>query len=142
MNRAFNLLIVDDDIGQVRLLEVLMKELNQPHRLHHVPDGTKALDFLYSRPPYELAPRPQLILLDLNMAGMNGCEVLREIKGDPELRAIPVIILSSSQSRTDIDACYGERANAYISKPSDLDSNLQLLREIDRFWMQTARLPD
>jgi CheY-like chemotaxis protein len=140
--RAFDLLVVDDDIGQVQLLQVLMKELGLPHRCHHAPDGKKALDFLHRRPPYENVPRPDLILLDLNMPGMNGHEVVRTIKSSPDLRTIPVIILSSSRNQADVDESYREGANAYINKPSDLESNLRTIQGIDRFWAQVVRLPD
>ena len=141
MGRVFDLLIVDDDPGQLRLMQILLGELGLGHRCYYTSNGPKALDFLHRRAPLEEAPRPHLILLDLNMPGMNGCEVLRQIKSDPELCAIPVIILSSSQAESDVDACYREHANAYIHKPADLASNLGLLREIDRFWAECALVP-
>ena len=136
-----DLLVIDDDIGQVQLLRLLLTELGLPHRCHAVHDGRKALDFLHHQGSFGDAPRPDLILLDLNMPGMAGCEVLSRIKHDPELRNIPVIILSQSRDRADVIACYGERANAYIAKPADLDSNLELVQELERFWLQTASLP-
>jgi CheY-like chemotaxis protein len=142
MDRGFNLLIVDDDVGQVQLLEVLMKELGLTHQCHHASDGAKALDYLHRRSPYEDAPRPDLVLLDLNMPGMNGHEVVRSIKSDPNLRSIPVIILSSSRDQTDVDASYSEGANAYINKPSDLETNLKTIASIDQFWGRVVRLPE
>lgn len=141
MGRVFDLLIVDDDPVQLQLVQDLVRELGLLHRCHCVSDGGKALDLLRRRPPFEKAPRPDLILLDLNMPGMHGSEVLHRIKSDLELGSIPVIMLSSSEALQDVDACYREHANAYIQKPTDLESNLALLREIDRFWAELATVP-
>jgi two-component system response regulator len=142
MHRAFDLLIVDDDPDQVELIRIVIRELGLLHRCHHAANGSIALDFLNRRSPFEDAPRPHLILMDFNMPGMEACDVLRCIKGNSHLRSIPVIMLSSSQSLKDIDACYHEHANAWIQKPGDLDGSLQVIRELDRFWSETARLID
>lgn len=142
MSRTLNLLIVDDDPKQVRLMETLMQELGLLHRCYHAMSGAQALAFLKRLTPFEDAPRPQLILLDLNMPGMNGYEVLREIKSDPLFRSIPVVMLSCSGALKDVDACYGEHANAYVQKPLDLEGNLQIVREIDRFWADVACILD
>ena len=142
MSRACDLLIVDDDVAQLQLLQLLLKELGLPHHCHTVTNGADALDFLRRRPPYESAPRPHLILLDLNLPGKDGCEVLREIKSDPDLRMIPVIIFSQSTSGADVSACYIAKANAYVSKPTDLDSNIRIIEAIERFWLQNAQLPN
>lgn len=142
MARVFDLLIVDDDPAQLRMVQTLLRELRLEHRCQCAADGQQALDLLKRKPPFEKAFRPDLILLDLNMPGMDGCEVLRQIKSDPELRIIPVVMLSSSQAMQDIDACYREHANAYIRKPTDLESNLKLLRDIDRFWADLVVLPN
>jgi two-component system, chemotaxis family, response regulator Rcp1 len=141
MGRVLDLLIVDDDPGQLRLVEALLADLKLLHHCYYAPNGPKALDFLNRRRPFEDVPRPNLILLDVNMPGMNGCEVLHHVKSDPDLRSIPVIMLSSSQALKDVNACYSEHANAYISKPEDLESTLDVLRDIDRFWGDTALLP-
>ena len=141
MGRTFDLLIVDDDPAQLQIIRTLLRELGLEHRCQYAASGREALDFLDHKPPFEKAIRPNLILLDLNMPGMSGCEVLRQIKSDPELRVIPVVMLSSSQAIQDIDACYREHANAYIRKPTDLESNLKLLRNIDRFWAELVVLP-
>lgn len=140
MSRALDLLIVDDDPSQIRLVKSLIAELGLPHRCQYASNGSMALDYLRQKPPFTDVARPNLILLDLNMPGMDGCEVLRAIKTDPQLRTIPVIMLSSSQASQDVQACYAEHANAYIHKPSDLESNLDVLREIDRFWSVFAYL--
>lgn len=134
MARALNLLIVDDDPGQATLIRIVVRELELPHQCHHACNGMEALNYLRREHPFESAERPDLILLDLNMPGMNGCEVLRVIKTDPELQAIPVIVLSSSRSLRDVAACYTAHANAYIHKPMDLEGNMSVVRELDRFW--------
>ena len=135
---ACDLLIVDDDAAQARLLEVLLQELGLAHHCYHALSGDIALLFLNQAPPYQDAPRPHLILMDLNMPGMGGFEALRRIKRDPRLAAIPVIILSSSQSAQDIAACYDSYANAYVVKPSNLDAAMAMVQSIDRFWCGTA----
>jgi len=142
MGRALDLLIVDDNPGQLKLVQALLQDLGLMHRCHYAQDGPKALDFLYRRTPFEEAPRPHLILLDLNMPGMAGCEVLRLVKSDSALCSIPVIMLSTSEALKDVDACYSEHANAYVVKPRDLESNLNLLRDIDRFWADKSVLLD
>jgi CheY-like chemotaxis protein len=141
MGRLLDLLIVDDDPAQLQVVQALLWELGLPHRCHYARSGDKALDFLNRRPPFEEVPRPNLILLDVNMPGMNGCEVLHQVKSDPQLRLIPVIMLSSSEALRDVNACYKEHANAYVNKPRDLDSALELLRDIDHFWADTVVLP-
>ena len=137
-NCICDLLIVDDDIGQMRLLELLLRELGLAHRCHRALNGDAALSFLRKTPPYQDAPRPHLVLMDLNMPGMGGFEALRRIKSDPQLATIPVIILSSSRSAQDVDACYDNHANAYVVKPGDLDAAMAMVRSIDRFWCGTA----
>jgi|tagenome__1003787_1003787.scaffolds.fasta_scaffold20348797_1 CheY-like chemotaxis protein len=141
MTRTFDLLAVDDDAAQVLLLGVLLQEMDLSHRYHHCSSGAEALDFLHRRPPFENAPRPHLILLDLNMPGMSGCEVLRHVKSDPELRSIPVVMLSTSRSLDDVQACYTSHANAYIRKPTDLAGNLAMLRHLDQFWTDCEFVP-
>lgn len=136
MGRVFDMLVVDDDPGQKTLIQGVLGELGLSHRCHYAPNGPKALDFLRRTPPFENAPRPDLILLDFNMPGMDGCEVLHSVKSDPDLCSIPVVMLSSSEALKDVDACYREHANAYVLKPTDLESHLTLLRNLDRFWSQ------
>ncbi|HEX4772864.1 MAG TPA: response regulator [Bryobacteraceae bacterium] len=141
MGRVFDLLIVDDDPGQLRILESSLRELGLLHKCHHCDSGQKALDFLHRRAPFEGTPRPHLILLDFNMPDMDGCEVLRQVKSDPGLRSIPVVMMSSSRALRDINACYTEYANAYVSKPPDLEGNLDLLRHLDQFWSHCELVP-
>jgi two-component system, chemotaxis family, response regulator Rcp1 len=136
-----DLLIVDDDEAQACLFAHLLRKSGIPHRCHHATDGPKALEFLRRKGRYENAPKPQLIILDLNMPGMDGCAVLREIKADPELHCIPVIMFSLATCHDDFDRCYSERANACIRKPDDYEGTLNVVREIERFWFHTAQLP-
>lgn len=138
---SFDLLIVDDDPSQLHLFENLVIELGLPHRCHYAPNGSRALDFLRKKPPYNDAPTPHLILLDLHMPGISGCEVLRVIKSDVQLRRIPVIMLTTSQATQDVKDCYTEHANAYFSKRPDLQSNLRLLQGIDQFWAEAEMPP-
>ena len=138
MGRVFDLLIVDDDPSQLRLVEVMIHDLGLQHRCHYASSGPKALDFLMRVYPFEHAPRPHLILLDLNMPGMDGCELLHLLKSNPSLLSIPVIVLSTSYAQQDVDSCYREHANAYVKKPADYEGTFNLLRDIDRFWAGTA----
>ncbi|MBC7925453.1 MAG: response regulator [Bryobacteraceae bacterium] len=140
--RACDLLVIDDDAAQVDLFRHILVKLGLPHRCYHAAGGAQALDFLHAKPPYEGVPRPDIILLDLNMPGLDGREVLKRIKTDPDFKTIPVIVFSHSSSDSEINAAYGERANAYVGKPEDIESNINLLRELDRFWLNIAQLPD
>jgi two-component system, chemotaxis family, response regulator Rcp1 len=136
-----NLLIVDDDLSQLRLFEILLEDLGLPHRCFHAPDGPDALKFLRRHPPYQDALRPELIVLDVNMPGMNGCDLLREIKRDPGLKTIPVVMFSSTKNDRDFTSCYEANANACIQKPSDYESSLRVVRILENFWFRTAQLP-
>lgn len=125
MGRGFDLLIVDDDPGQAKIIKTLMGELGLKHRCYYAPNGHSALDFLYRRPPFETAPRPHLILLDLHMPGIDGCDVLRQVKSDPGVALQWVVMLSSSQESRDLNACYRENANAFIENPKDIKGHLK-----------------
>ncbi len=140
MRQTCRLLIVDDDPSQIALIEELLETLKLPHHCHSATTGGDALRFLRKGSPFENAQRPDLILLDLNLPGQRGDEVLREIKADVRLRSIPVIIMSTSDRPEDVHACYDSYANAYVSKSNGLDSALQIVSAIDLFWMQTAEL--
>jgi CheY-like chemotaxis protein len=138
--RSRDLLIIDDDVAQAYLFERLLNELGLAHKCHHAADGRQALDFLRRCHPYENAPRPELIILDIHMPGIDGCAVLGEIKRDSNLRCIPVIMFSLAGAE-EIDACYCEHANAYIRKPADYEGTLHVVRQIERFWFHTVQLP-
>src|SRR5690242_1890317 len=118
----FRLLIVDDSSESVALLRAVMREnIKRPHEVYVADNGAEALDFLYCRGPYVDAPRPNLILLDLYMPRMSGLEVLSQIKADPELGVIPVIMLSTSDAPREIRRAYQAHANCYVQKPTDLE---------------------
>lgn len=131
---ALIFLVVDDNVDQFRLLRAVLKDLKLPHVCYYAQDGVQALNFLNRRPPFEAVPRPDLVLLDFDMPGMTGCEVLHQLKGDPNLKSIPAIILSGSRSSKHVNACYREHANAFVPKPIDLDDTIRVLESIDRFW--------
>jgi chemotaxis family two-component system response regulator Rcp1 len=131
---ALIILIVDDDVSQLHLFQALVRELKLPHECYYTSTGEDALKFIRQQSPFEAAPRPDIVLLDLNMPGMSGFEVLRHLKEDPEMRSIPAIVFSSSRALNDVSECYQEHANAFIQKPMDLDATLEVLEGIHRFW--------
>jgi len=134
-------LLVDDDPGDRVLIAEAWRTHRLPARLHTALDGTDALAFLHRQPPHEYAPRPDLILLDLNMPGLDGRAVLAAIKTDPQLCAIPVVVLTTSADPGDVTASYTAHANAYITKPADLTGLSRVVRGIYRFFGETARIP-
>ncbi len=129
------ILLVEDSRGDIRLIREALQETGGCHVLHVVNDGVEALGFLHQTGAYASAPRPDLILLDLNLPRKNGREVLREIKSDQRFRDIPVIVLTISTSEEDIISAYCLRANCYVFKPVNLDHFFSLLRSIQRFWL-------
>ena len=141
MNRPIDILLVDDNPGDVRLTREALKEGKVRNELHVVQDGVEALAFLRRQGNYRDAIRPDLVLLDLNLPRKNGREVLAEIKADPDLRRIPVVILTTSQAETDIVKAYDLHANCYITKPVDLDQFLTVVQAIEDFWVTIVKLP-
>jgi chemotaxis family two-component system response regulator Rcp1 len=141
LGSPFRILVVDDDRTWARVLREVMGMLTRPYELHFVGDGVEALDFLHRSGSYADAPRPSLILLDLNMPRLGGLETLSAIKNDPELYVIPVIMLSSSISPHDVRTSYQARANCYVQKPIDLQRSVKLLQAIETFWIDFALLP-
>lgn len=139
--KLLTVLLVEDNAGDVRLVEEAFREGRMTHRLDVVGDGEAALAYLRRAEAYAAAPRPDLILLDLNVPRKNGHEVLREVKGDPNLRRIPVVVFSSSDAERDIARCYDLHANCCVRKPAGLDEFIAILRAIDRFWLQAVRRP-
>ncbi|WP_226481184.1 response regulator [Natrinema amylolyticum] len=135
------ILLVEDNPGDVRLTKEAFKQGRIENDLHVVSDGTEALDFLSQRDPYADAPRPDLVLLDLNLPGKDGEEVLEELKDDPALRSIPVIVLTSSRAEEDIVKSYELHANAYLTKPVDPDEFIETVRAFEKFWFSVVRLP-
>jgi two-component system, chemotaxis family, response regulator Rcp1 len=139
--RPFELLLVEDNVGDVRLLMEALSDTQWHRNLSVVEDGEQALLFVRRQPPYQNAPRPDLILLDLNLPRKDGRQVLAEIKGEPTLRAIPVLVLTTSHMQEDIDHAYSLHANGYITKPADFASYSAMVEAIAQFWMGLARLP-
>ena len=135
------ILLVEDNPGDVRLTRESLRDGRVLNRLHDVGDGVEALAFLRRQGRHAEAPRPDLILLDLNLPRKNGQETLREIKEDPALRSIPVVILTSSKAEEDIVRSYQLHANCYITKPIDLGQFLHVVRSIEDFWFTVVRRP-
>lgn len=135
------ILLVEDNPGDVRLTQEALKAAKVVNTLHVVEDGVAAMDFLYRRGGYDDAPRPALILLDLNLPKKNGREVLAEIKQDEQLKTIPVVILTTSQSEEDVVRAYSLHANCYISKPVDFTQFTKIFRTIEDFWLTIVTLP-
>jgi CheY-like chemotaxis protein len=138
---SFNILLVEDNPGDARLAQEALTENHINHILYHVEDGLQALDFLYKRGVYHSSPRPDLILLDLNLPKIKGHQVLVEIKSDESLKKIPVVILSISQSEKDIERSYELNANCYITKPLDINEFIEVFGRIQNFWLKTVKLP-
>ncbi len=135
------ILMVEDNPGDVRLTREALKESKVRNKMHVVEDGVEALAFLRREGQYADAPHPDLILLDLNLPRKNGREVLAEIKEDPDLRRIPVVILTISQAEEDALKTYDLHANCYITKPVDLDQFIKVVRSIEDFWFGIVKLP-
>lgn len=141
LGRPVEILLVEDNPGDVGLMREAMKEGRVDNRLHVACDGEEAMRFLRRQDPFEQAVVPDLILLDLNLPRKDGREVLAEIKGDPALRAIPVVVLTTSRDEHDVRRAYDLCCNCYIAKPVDLDQFLVVIDLIDRFWLSVAMLP-
>jgi CheY-like chemotaxis protein len=134
------ILLVEDNPGDVRLTKEALKDAKVRNNLHVAMDGVEALAFLRKQGKYSAAVRPDLILLDLNLPRKNGREVLEEIKQDPALQHIPIVILTTSQAEQDVLESYRLRANAYVTKPVDLDQFLKVVGSIEEFWLEIVKL--
>jgi len=141
VSRPVEVLLVEDNPGDVRLTWEALKEGKIRNNLHVAKDGVEALAFLRREGEHARAPRPDVILLDLNLPRKDGREVLTEVKGDASLRQIPVVILTSSQAEEDICRAYDLHANCYISKPVDLDQFIKVVKSIEDFWFTVVKLP-
>ena len=140
-SKPIEILLVEDNPGDVRLTREAFKEFKIRNVLHVVEDGVEALAFLNKEGKYADAARPDLILLDLNLPKKNGREVLVEIKADPDLKRIPVVILTVSSEDRDILEAYNKYVNCYIVKPVDLDQFLKVVKSIEDFWLTIVKLP-
>jgi len=134
-------LLVEDNPGDVRLTREALREGKVRNNLNVAPDGVEALAFLRREGRYADAPRPDVILLDLNLPKKDGREVLEEVKADPALMNIPVVVLTSSQAEQDILRAYQLRANCYVTKPVDLDQFIHVVHSIEDFWFTIVKLP-
>lgn len=140
-DRVVEILLVEDDPGDVLMTREAFEDYKLRNQLHVVDDGVKALEFLRREGEYAEAPRPDLVLLDLNLPRMDGREVLQAIKSDSELASIPVVVLTTSEAEEDIVRSYSLHANAYVTKPVDFERFIQVVRQIDDFFVTVVRLP-
>ncbi|OZM84162.1 response regulator [Pseudonocardia sp. MH-G8] len=138
--KTINVLLVEDDPGDVLMTREAFDEYLH-NRLDVVSDGEAALAYLHREEPYADAPRPDLILLDLNLPRRDGREVLREVKADPNLASIPVIVLTTSQAEEDVLRSYQLHANAYVTKPVDFEGFIEAIKQIDHFFVSVVQLP-
>ena len=135
------ILLVEDNPGDVRLAREGLSECKIRNNLHVVDDGVKAMAFLRRQDEYAKAPRPDIVLLDLNLPRKDGREVLREVKEDEKLRTIPVVVLTTSKAEEDILKSYSLHANCYVTKPMGLEQFLDVVRSIEDFWFTIVKLP-
>ena len=135
------ILLVEDAPGDVRLTFEAFKKATIDVHLSSVKDGAEALDYLYQKGNHAGAKRPDLILLDLNIPKVNGHEVLAQVKSDPQLKRIPVVVLTSSRNDDDVRKAYDEHANCYLIKPGDLKDFFSVIRAIEEFWLSLTKLP-
>jgi CheY-like chemotaxis protein len=141
MSGPIELLLVEDNPADVDLTRETLEDSKILHRLNVVSDGVQALAFVRQMAPFDDAPRPDLILLDLNLPGKNGHEVLEELKANADLRRIPVVVLTSSQAEEDIVTSYDLQAAAYVTKPVDLEGFGQIVRALEGFWFTVVQYP-
>ncbi|MFC2071828.1 response regulator [Chloroflexota bacterium] len=139
--RPIKILLVEDNPGDVRLTQEAFKENKVGNSLSIVEDGLEAMNFLHQVGKYADVPRPDLILLDLNLPKKDGREVLGEIKEDPNLKSIPVVVLTTSKAEEDIIKSYNLHANCYITKPVDLEQFMTVVKSIEDFWLTIVKLP-
>jgi CheY-like chemotaxis protein len=140
--RALSILLVDDDPGDVLMIREALEAADATTTVSTVNDGLEALAYLRRKPPFLSATRPDVMLLDLNMPRMNGHQVLAEVKADVDLRSIPVVILTTSQAPADIRASYTLHANAYVTKPINIDDLMDVVKRINDFFGRIAVLPE
>ena len=138
---AVDILLVEDNDADIQLMVEILKEGQIPNDFHVVTDGEAAMAYVRKQPPYENAQTPGIIFLDLNLPKKNGHEVLEEIKSDPVLRRIPVVVMSSSEAEEDVAGAYDRQANCFITKPADLDDYMNVVHTVRAFWLATVKLP-
>lgn len=141
MTEEIHILLVEDNPGDVRLTVEALRDAKVANELHVVGDGEEAIKFLRQDGRYIDAPRPDIVLLDLNLPRLDGRDVLAAIKTDPDLAKIPIIVLTSSSAERDIQQAYELHANCYVSKPVDFTEFIQAVRSLEGFWLKIVRLP-
>ncbi len=139
--KPIEVLLVEDNAGDVRLTQEALKEGKLAVHLTVARDGLEATEILHQRNGHANVPRPDLILLDLNLPKMDGRQVLQEIKNDPKLMRIPVVVLTTSEAESDILSTYGSHANCYITKPVDMDRFIEIVKLLEEFWFTIVKLP-
>ncbi len=139
--KVIDILLIEDNPGDIRLAQEALTESKINNKLYIVEDGVEAMEFLRNKGKYTDSPRPDLILLDLNLPRKSGREVLKEIKEDKDLKRIPVVVLTVSNAEEDILKCYDNYANCYITKPLDFNQFIKVTQEIEEFWLTIVKLP-
>lgn len=139
--RPIEILLVEDSRGDVRLIAEALKNAEVSHQLHVAVDGEQAMAFLRGEGDFAGTPRPDIVILDLNLPKKNGRSVLHDIKNDEDFRRIPVIVLTTSSNEDDVIDCYNLHANCYITKPMGMDQFIDLVKEINEYWFSIVRLP-
>ncbi len=140
--RTADILLVEDNPADIDLTRESLDEAQILSNLHVVQDGVEAMTFLNQESPHEDAPIPDLVLLDLNLPKKDGREVLRECKEDEQLRKLPIVVLTSSQAEADIARAYDLHANSYVVKPVELSAFVEIMKQIEGFWLRVVKLPD
>ena len=139
--KPVDILLVEDNPGDVRLAKEALKECKIDNTVYVAQDGIEAMAFLHKEGQHAKAPRPDLILLDLNLPRKSGREVLEEVKADPELRRIPIVVMTVSRDEEDVLKAYNLHANCYITKPIDFGQFIRITRSIEDFWFRIVKLP-
>jgi chemotaxis family two-component system response regulator Rcp1 len=139
--KVIDILLVEDNPGDVRLAQEALKESKVRNKLFVVEDGVEAMAFLHREGKYADSPRPDLILLDLNLPRKSGREVLAEVKTNEDFKRIPVVVLTVSRAEEDIIRCYNHHANCYITKPLDFNQFMEVTKSIEEFWLNIVKLP-
>jgi CheY-like chemotaxis protein len=139
--QSVDILLVEDNPGDARLVQEAMRRAKIINMVHVVEDGVDAMDFLRRQGRFAEVPRPDLVLLDLNLPKKDGREVLAEIKADPDLKRIPVVVLTTSDDEEDVLRAYNLHANCYITKPVNFEKFMQVVKQLDEFWVKLVKLP-
>tara|TARA_B100001123_G_C15170093_1_gene971036 strand:+ start:713 stop:1156 length:444 start_codon:yes stop_codon:yes gene_type:complete len=140
-NKTADILLVEDNPGDVELTLEAFEKAQFAHRIHVAGDGEEALDFLFRRPPFQDKPRPDIVLLDLNLPKVGGREVLEILKTDPKLKAIPTVVLTSSSAESDVLSSYNLYANCYVVKPVMAEEYTNVVLQVEKFWTDVASRP-